>query len=222
LSQNADILPQDFLPNLKQHLHARILELDPSRNCDRYEDLIIQDGILYRHSIMRINFTTYDNRQDEDIIHIPFDKQDVLVYNPQEQGPYPWAFARVLGIYHAVVMTRTHRDPQSYYFLWVRWFKRDQSPSFATMRGFDQVAFVPHDSLDEEPFGFIDPETVIRGCHLIPDFDSGRTHELMPASIIRDGDGDWKKFCVAQCVNLVSVILVSHAGFIISVFLTVI
>ena len=151
---------------------------------------------------MRVNFTTYDLQQGQDIIHIPFDKQDILVYNPEEQGPYPWAFARVLGIYHATVLTRAHPDPQTYQFLWVRWFKHDRSiPSFATTRQFDRVAFVPYDSDDEEPFGFIDPATVIRGCHLIPDFNLGRTNELLPASVFQDGGSDWKRFRVAQYVN---------------------
>lgn len=176
---------------------------------DHYDDVIIQGGVLYQHSIMRINFTTYDIQQDQDIIHLPFDKQDILIFNPQEEGPYPWAFARVLGIYHAAVRTRKYSEPQTYHFLWVRWFKRDQSlPSFATTRQFDRVSFIPHDSPDEEPFGFIDPATVIRGCHLIPDFKSGRTHELMPSSIFQDGDGDWKKFCIAQYVNPIFFILV--------------
>lgn len=152
---------------------------------------------------MRVNFTTYDVQQDEDIIHIPFDKRDVLIFSLQEQGPYPWAFARVLGIYHTTISTRTFPEPQTYHFLWVRWFKRDQSPSFAIVRQFDQVGFVPYDSSDEEPFGFIDPATVIRSCHLIPDFNLGRTHELMASSIFQDGDGDWKKFRVAQCVNFI-------------------
>ena len=96
---------QDFLPHLKQHLYARLLESDPSYDSNRYGDLVIQDGVLYQHSIMRVNFTTYDLQQDQDIIHIPYNKRDILVYNPQEQGPYPWAFARVLGIYHANVST---------------------------------------------------------------------------------------------------------------------
>lgn len=193
---------QDFLPHLKQHLYARLLESDPLYDCGRYRDLIIRDGILYKHPIMRVNFTTYDIQQDQDIVHIPFDKQDILVYNPEERGPYPWAFARVLGIYHANVSTRTHPDPQTYYFLWVRWLRRDETlSSFVTARRFDRVSFVPYDSPDEEPFGFIDPGTVIRGCHLIPDFNLGRTDELMPASIFRDGEGDWKRFCVAQYVT---------------------
>ena len=90
-------------------------------------------------------------------------------------------------------------DPQTCYFLWVWWFKRDESlPSFATTRQFDRVAFVPYDSPDKEPFGFIDPETVIQGCHLIPDFNTGRTRELMPALVFQDEGGDWKQFCVAQ------------------------
>ena len=152
---------------------------------------------------MRVNFTTYDVQQDQDIIHIPFDKRDVLVHNPQEPGPYPWAFAQVLGIYHAAVRTCTRPEPQTYHFLWVRWFERDPLvSSFVTAQQFDRVSFVPHDSPDEEPFGFIDPATVIRGCHLIPDFNLGRTRDLMPPSMFQDGDGDWKRFCVAQYVNL--------------------
>jgi len=153
---------------------------------------------------MQVNFVTYDLQQGQDIIHPPFDKRDILVYNPHEEGPYPWAFARVLGIYHATVLTRTNRDPQTYQFLWVRWFKHDQSvPVFATTRHFDRVAFVPHDDRDEEPFGFIDPATVIRGCHLIPDFNLGKTHELLPASVFQDDGGDWKRFRVAQCVTFI-------------------
>jgi len=164
---------------------------------------------------MRVNFITYDIQQDQDIIHIPFDKQDILVYNPEEGGPYPWAFARVLGIFHATISTRAKLSPQTYQFLWVRWFKRDESlSSFTTVRRFDRVAFVPHDSTDEEPFGFIDPATVIRGCHLIPDFDQGRTRELMSASIFQDEGGDWRRFCVAQYVNFNFTIFVSsYEGF---------
>jgi hypothetical protein len=70
------------------------------------------------------------------------------------------------------------------------------------------VEFVPHNSTNEEPFGFIDLATVICGCHLIPDFNQGRTHELMPASIFWDEGGDWKGFCVAQYVNLIFTIFV--------------
>lgn len=44
--------PQDFLPHLKQHLHACLLESDPSYGHDCYEDVIIQDSILYQHLIM--------------------------------------------------------------------------------------------------------------------------------------------------------------------------
>ena len=38
---------QDFLPHLKQHLHARIHDSDPLYDRNHYKDLIIQDGILY-------------------------------------------------------------------------------------------------------------------------------------------------------------------------------
>ena len=64
-----------------------------------------------------------------------------------------------------------------------------------------------YDSPDEEPFGFVDPGTVIRGCHLIPDFNLGRTHELMPTSLFWDAEGNWKKFCVAQYADPISFLI---------------
>ena len=46
------------------------------------------------------------------------------------------------------------------------------------------------------------PRAIIWGCHLIPDFNTGRTHELMPASVFQDEGSNWKQFCIAQWVDL--------------------
>lgn len=40
-----------------------------------------------------------------------------------------------------------------------------------------RVGFVPE--TDPYAFGFLDPDVVLRGCHLIPAFHYGRTRDLL-------------------------------------------
>ena len=52
------------------------------------------------------------------------------------------------------------------------------------------------DEGEPEAFGFINPEDVIRGVHVIPAFCYGRTKNLLPPSIAcnkseNDEDWDW-------------------------------
>ncbi|KAF7293674.1 hypothetical protein MIND_01147400 [Mycena indigotica] len=56
---------------------------------------------------------------------------------------------------------------------------------------------MPHQS--EIAFGFLDPQVVVRGCHLIPAFSHGRTTEYLPKSIARPeaaSDQDWRFYYV--------------------------
>ncbi|TEB08931.1 hypothetical protein FA13DRAFT_1702826 [Coprinellus micaceus] len=87
-------------------------------------------------------------------------------------------------------------------FLLVRWLGAEPGYQF----GFDKarlpkVGFVPYaDDGDNFAFGFLDPSQVLRGCHLIPDFRSGCTSELLPhpCAVARQLDGntndDWETF----------------------------
>jgi hypothetical protein len=48
-------------------------------------------------------------------------------------------------------------------------------------------------------FGFLDPQHVVRGVHLIPAFAHGRTEMLLPPSIARstsDDNEDWTFYYV--------------------------
>ena len=62
------------------------------------------------------------------------------------------------------------------------------------------IGFV--DSTDEFAFSFVDPANVVRGCHLIPAFDTGRSADLLPwkRSIARrlnpEDVDDWLYFYV--------------------------
>jgi hypothetical protein len=54
-----------------------------------------------------------------------------------------------------------------------------------------------------DAFGFLDPNLVVRGVHLIPAFYHGRTEEYLAPSIARplsDEDTDWVYFYIAMYV----------------------
>jgi len=103
----------------------------------------------------------------------------------------------VQGIFHANIQTARLPTPQKFFFLWVRWFTPIDVNFIPTQaRSYPRVSFVPYQSKENEAFGFVNPEHVIRGCHIIPAFELGRTFDLLPPSIARDRAGDWKAFCV--------------------------
>ena len=85
-------------------------------------------------------------------------------------------------------------------FLWVRWLSAE--PGY---RSGSQVARLPKigfvEATDDDAFGFLDPDLVIQGSHLVPAFHSGRTHDLMsyrgPAAARPVGEtDDWVNFYV--------------------------
>ena len=120
--------------------------------------------------------------------------------NDSEHLPHPFWYARVLGVYHTNVLygLETPRKKERMEFLWVRWFGRDPEwvggPS--TLR-LDRVGFVPEDD-PSGAFGFLEPEKILRACHLIPAYALGKTSTLLsPLSQYRDSsDGDWVNYYV--------------------------
>ena len=65
---------------------------------------------------------------------------------------------------------------------------------------------------DPSAFGFLDPSLVLRGCHLIPAFNDGRTSDLLtaPLTIARPPDevDDWVAFYVNMHVAFLSGIII--------------
>jgi hypothetical protein len=63
-------------------------------------------------------------------------------------------------------------------FLWVRWYgiEPDYRSGFQHAK-LPKVGFVPE--ADEFAFGFLDPANVIRGSHMVPAFNNGRTNDLL-------------------------------------------
>ncbi len=80
-------------------------------------EISIENDKIYSHQTLRINFTTYDVRRDQDVVNPSGDKRFVMVksqaddaeHQSTEDAPFTlfW-FAEVLGIYHANVFVRLH------------------------------------------------------------------------------------------------------------------
>ena len=128
-----------------------------------------------------------------------------MVRSPEAgNNAHPYWYARVLGIYHTIACTTHSEAPrhsaQAMQFLWVRWLGTEpRYHSGSRVARLPKIGFV--EATDDDAFGFLDPNLVIRGSHLIPAFHSGRTHDLMPyrgptAARPIDETEDWVNFYV--------------------------
>ncbi|THU87920.1 hypothetical protein K435DRAFT_680849, partial [Dendrothele bispora CBS 962.96] len=148
--------------------------------------LVFENNRIYRHKVVRINYTTYDLRRDQDSVN-PRTHPDIIVLSP-ENSPHPFTYGRVVGVFHANVRfketlnlpaVRHHRVD----FLWVRWYQFDSDyPSGWQGKRLHRLSFL--DSRSSSAFGFVDPADVLRGVHIIPAFHYGKTQHLLPSKSI--------------------------------------
>lgn len=222
--------PQDFLPRLQKHLLSRLVSilrsprssvgaslepfldrLDPTRVC-------VDNHRIFYHKLMRVKFTTYDVRRDEDVIHLDSECCNIMVPNPafkDDQSLPPYLYARVLGIYHGMVyyagemaqgIPSPFPKPIRIEFLWVRWY--ETVPTVDGERfALNRIHFPAITSADST--SFIDPSIVLRAAHIIPRFSSGKAHLTGQglSKFARDGT-DWCQY-VNRYVTLLSSPLVS-------------
>lgn len=152
--------------------------------------VVILNDRMYRHKVLRVNYTTYDLRRAQDSLN-PRTHADIMVLSPQKEcdddEDHPYWYARIVGIFHVNVLHTgpdSHsREPQRMEFLFVRWFGRDLTPTagWSTKR-LHRLGFVPGNDVDA--FGFLDPQQCIRAVHLMPAFAWGRVTSLLPPSVI--------------------------------------
>jgi hypothetical protein len=129
-----------------------------------------------------------------------------MMLSRDSDDEHPYWYARVIGIFHAMVM---HTGPKSKLreakkmeFLFVRWFGLDTECSDRggwKAKKLHQIGFIEGDTA----FGFVDPSDVIRAIHLIPRFSQGRTKDLLGPSIARsvlEKDEDWVRYYVNMYV----------------------
>ncbi|RPD55405.1 hypothetical protein L227DRAFT_566740 [Lentinus tigrinus ALCF2SS1-6] len=173
----SDPAVKGFIPHLYEHLAARLIGGDMFTEPNEFtpeqlDGVQILDDKMYPHNLLRLNYTTYDLRREQDCIS-PHKQADIMVLAPEWDNT-PFWFARVIGIFH--VNTRyvgpgsTHATKkwQRIDFLWPR------------------VQFVDAHEPDNVPFSFVDPDDVIRAAYLLPCPREGLTHELLgPSKLAR-------------------------------------
>jgi len=188
---------------LKDHLLARIRgiqytgdELEFSN--EQRDELIFANNKLYEHSVFRINYTTYDLRREQDSLN-PRTRSDIMVLSHETgDARHPYWYARIIRIFHVDIWDSTDElmfKPRRMDFLFVRWFGRDSDyKSGWSAKRLHRVGFLRGD--DPDAFGFLDPDVVIRGVHLIPAFGHGQTDNHLETFAQADSDNDWLYFYV--------------------------
>ncbi|KAH6912283.1 hypothetical protein BKA70DRAFT_1098711, partial [Coprinopsis sp. MPI-PUGE-AT-0042] len=173
---------------------------------DDLDKVIIINNTLFRHKVLRINYTTYDGRRAQDSLN-PRTHADVLLLaheDPNEDGTptHPYWYARIIGVFHAKVLyndpQRRAVRPRDMDFLWIRWLgpTKGRATGWAARR-LPQVSFVIEKKDPSPAFGFLDPSVVIRGIHLIPDFAHGTVTNGIRKTITRQAGmetRDWAYF----------------------------
>lgn len=203
---------KDFIPKLKDHILSRLLnhayDGDEVEYSEEGRDSVQFVGNrLYRHKTLRVNYTTYDLRRQQDSVN-PHTHPDIMLLSHEdpsdEVNTHPYWYARIVGIFHVEIV---HHGPRSISsnkrridFVWVRWFGRDVSlKAGLAAKRLHRVGFL--DAGGPAAFGFLDPAIVIRGVHMIPAFAHDQTAELLspPRSVARlplEEESDWSFYYV--------------------------
>ena len=196
-------LLQDFVRKLKDHLLARILnkqhDAEPPMftTKDRAELYIAEDRLEQRYG-MSIYYTTYDLRRGRDRVNM---RNRSHIMTLSQDAAHPYAYARVLGIYGLDVLHGpTMSDEIRMDVLWVRWFEIDTTHRAGwKAKRLYRIKCIP--ALEDGAFGFLDPDDIIRGSHLIGGFNLGyRTHSSDDPASKWDPENksDWKTYYVNQ------------------------
>ncbi|CAK5267132.1 unnamed protein product [Mycena citricolor] len=204
----------NFIRLLRVHLLARLYGYDYNGDEHQFRDdelasVLFKGEKMYEHERLRVNFKTYDNQVDEDIIstrHHP----DFMVYSQEddEDDDHPFWYGRALGIYHILVYHTGSESklsgPKRMDFLHVRWFGREGDHlSGWKHRRLPKIGFLePNDGAGPSAFGFIDPAVILRAVHLIPAFSLGKTDRYLTKSIAHIFEGDENKDWVCYYVNI--------------------
>ena len=173
--------------------------------------VILWDNKIYPHQLLRVNYTTYDVRRDEDVIHINTPQCNVILLNDRGSKKEPnkehvYLYAKVLGIFHANVayvgslpgegqkLRQRTTAFQRMDFVWVHWYNYlGQEDEFSL----DRLSLSPLQSATA--LGFLDPQDILRGVHLIPQFSLGKSTTIpRPSFQFSSGKGQelWKSYYI--------------------------
>ncbi|TEB22930.1 hypothetical protein FA13DRAFT_1590392, partial [Coprinellus micaceus] len=174
---------RNFIPKLKAHIFPRIVGRLGYRDTKQFSEddwlnVTFIDHRLYAHQLLYVNYTTYDVRRSQDIIHINTSHCNILLLDEEfSKDPlccsiHPYGYAKALGVYHANVsyigvLPDGTQDLTSHRidFVWVHNYDFLEADTDFTL---DRVSFQPLSS--DDALGFVDPADILRGVHLIPQF----------------------------------------------------
>jgi hypothetical protein len=175
----------DFISRLYDHLYLRLRGVqsggeDQILGAEERGQVLIKDDRFYEHKKLMIFSTTYDLQRCSHTIR-PISHPDIMV-QAADFDDEPYWYGRTLLIFHVDCKLRTSAHWQTFDVVFVRWFaQNDLSP-----RRLPRVGWFNTMDTSEAigAFGFIDPSLIVRGAHIIPAFDTGRTNQILPGSSI--------------------------------------
>jgi hypothetical protein len=187
------------MPHLRNHLLARLrgIPINSEFSDEERRQFQIYPNRIIKHKVLRVNYTTYDVRREQDSLN-PRCRADIMLLNSNSDG-HPYRYAQLLGIYHVMArdLAAASQATRKMVFLHVRWYELDTTGGYAfgwTAKRLPRLRFVPFGG-SVSAFGFVDPAHVIRASHIVPAFHYGQTNEYLGSSAIarsRDDDNvDW-------------------------------
>ncbi|PIL29093.1 hypothetical protein GSI_09141 [Ganoderma sinense ZZ0214-1] len=210
---DGDAACKNFERDLKDHLFRRLPggEALPADYMPTDDDLFrvrIEGDRLFQHKVLRVNFTRYDMCRDQDSIN-PRTHPDIMMLAPDGVA-HPYLYARVIGIFHVKAYLvgddldgTDDTEPEVVHVLWVRWFDIDpRAPGGFKVRRLPRLKWA---ALDDDAFGFLSPDQVLRAAHLMPAFAHGESDAALPGySVARreeNEDLDWNYHYVGIFVD---------------------
>lgn len=201
---------QDFRPKLEEHVLARLHHPTWSGTGAEFSDeerhkVNFANERIYCHKVMRVNYTTYDVRRGQDSLSSR-KRSDIMMLAPEkvngEPSSHPFEYARIIGIFHVDVLHQVPGESKltttSIEIIWVRRFRIDTTYAAGFKRKrLHRLEFLP--SSNHDAFGFVHPDEIIRGAHLIPAFYHGGTGQFLSGvSLARneDEEDDYRYFYV--------------------------
>ena len=182
------------------HLLARINHQQynpepPTFTDDDRDKVFIAGNSLQQRRTMSVYYTTYDLRRGVDKINTR--GRPYVIALSHNDPSHPYVYARVLGIYRVKVLHPVMTEMTDMDVLWVRWLEVDHRyrAGWRAKRLY-RVQFIPKHK--EGAFGFLDPEDVIRGAHLIPGFARGRMENPFASKWDYPPAEDWQRYYVNQ------------------------
>lgn len=172
---------------------------------DDFATIVIEGNCLYTHQVIRVNYTTYDNRREQDVIN-PRSRPHAMVLAKNSDNEHPYWYAEVLSIFHLRVRhlgqqsksTEVRRIDAAF----VRWLDLDEKCKGGwKAQRLQRIGYLDSNA---DAFGFLNPNLIIRGVHLIPAFDAGATENYLKPSKLgrpyapKDDHTDWLYYYIGM------------------------